>query len=153
MFPKVEKWIQLSLQYIIELTELLQIQYFFYFDTSKNCSAVVLTIFSDQFSIVQISTSLNKLNLLSYLHYNTFLDDKKSRHSLFLQKCRLFILSALPKIADFISRFEFSFLRFLIFFLSIFEPYSLILNGAISNNLLRFCILFRFRELHFLRDR
>ena len=121
MFPKVEKWIQLSLQYIhwTLFAYSLVFRRFLYsrcfvlqplpkkgnkirevkwkennifnkvlYGTSansvffllwyiKNCPAIVLTIFSDQFSIVQISTSLNKLKLLSYLHYNTFLDDKK----------------------------------------------------------------------------
>lgn len=64
-----------------------------------------------------------------------------------------FPLSALPKIADFISRFEFSFLRFLAFSVPFSNHTLRDFKEEISNNLLRFCILFRFRELHFLRDR
>ena len=64
-----------------------------------------------------------------------------------------FVLSALPKIADFISRFEFSFLCFLAFSVPFSNHTLRDFKEEISNNLLRFCILFRFRELHFLRDR
>lgn len=63
------------------------------------------------------------------------------------------IMSALPKIADFISRFEFSFLCFLAFSVPFSNHTLRDFKEEISNNLLRFCILFRFRELHFLRDR
>ena len=63
------------------------------------------------------------------------------------------ILSALPKIADFISRFDFSFFSFLAFSVPFLNHALLDFNGAISNTLRRFCIRFRFRELHFLRDK
>lgn len=62
-------------------------------------------------------------------------------------------MSALPKIADFISRFEFSFFSFLAFSVPFSNHALRDFKEEISNNLLRFCILFRFRELHFLRDR
>lgn len=63
------------------------------------------------------------------------------------------VMSALPKIADFISRFEFSFPCFLAFSVPFSNHALRDFKEEISNNLLRFCILFRFRELHFLRDR
>ena len=72
------------------------------------------------------------------------------RYSL-AQVCIL-MMSALPQIADFISRFEFSFFSFLAFFVSFSNHALRDFKEEISNNLLRFCILFRFRELHFLRD-
>ncbi len=62
-------------------------------------------------------------------------------------------LSALPKIADFISRFDFSFFSFLAFSVPFLNHTLRDFNGAISNTLRRFCIRFRFRELYFLRDR
>ena len=62
-------------------------------------------------------------------------------------------MSVLPKIADFISRFEFSFFSFLAFSVPFSNHALRDFKEEISNNLLRFCILFRFRELHFLRDR
>ena len=72
------------------------------------------------------------------------------RYSL-AQVCIL-MMSALPQIADFISRFEFSFLCFLAFSVPFSNHTLRDFKEEISNNLLRFCILFRFRELHFLRD-
>ena len=61
-------------------------------------------------------------------------------------------MRALPKKTDFISRFEFSFLCFLAFSVPFSNHTLRDFKEEISNNLLRFCILFRFRELHFLRD-
>lgn len=63
------------------------------------------------------------------------------------------IMSALPKIADFISRFDFSFFSFLAFSVPFSNHALCDFKEEISNNLLRFCIRFRFSKLHFLRDR
>ena len=84
-----------------------------------------------------------------------FLNNKKPHIVVNLVKSTQYVvfLSALPKIADFISRFEFSFLRFLAFSVPFSNHTLRDFKEEISNNLLRFCILFRFRELHFLRDR
>ena len=57
------------------------------------------------------------------------------------------------KKTDFISRFEFSFLCFLAFSVPFSNHTLRDFKEEISNNLLRFCILFRFSKLHFLRDR
>ena len=73
------------------------------------------------------------------------------RYSL-AQVCIL-MMSALPEKTDFISRFEFSFLCLLAFSVPFSNHALRDFKEEISNNLLRFCILFRFRELHFLRDR
>ena len=57
------------------------------------------------------------------------------------------------KKTDFISRFEFSFLCFLAFSVP-FSTHALRdFKEEISDTLRCFCILFRFRELYFLRDR
>lgn len=65
----------------------------------------------------------------------------------------LYTLSALPQIADFISRFDFSFFSFLAFSVPFSNHALRDFKEEISNNLLRFCIRFRFSKLHFLRDR
>lgn len=62
-------------------------------------------------------------------------------------------LSALPKIADFISRFEFSFFSFLAFSVPFSNHALRDFKEEISNNLLRSCILFRFPKSYFLRDK
>ena len=62
-------------------------------------------------------------------------------------------MSALPKKTDFISRFEFSFLYFLAFSVPFSNHALRDFKKEISNNLLRFCIRFRFPKSYFLRDK
>ena len=59
-------------------------------------------------------------------------------------------MSALPKIADFISRFEFSFLCFLAFSVPFSNHTLRDFKEEISNNLLRFCIYLLFSLRRFL---
>ena len=57
------------------------------------------------------------------------------------------------KIADFISRFDFSFFSFLAFSVPFSNHALRDFKEEISNNLLRSCILFRFPKSYFLRDK
>ena len=63
------------------------------------------------------------------------------------------VLAALPQKTDFINRFEFSFLCFLAFSVPFSNHALRDFKEEISNNLLRFCIRFRFPKMHVLRDR
>ena len=59
-------------------------------------------------------------------------------------------MSALPQIADFISRFEFSFFSFLAFSVPFSNHALRDFKEEISNNLLRFCIYLLFSLRRFL---